>query len=907
MLKRLLLTIGLFAALVNVAAAQTVPLGPRFVLPFQTVVDATGVPIPGAQLFFYSAGTNTPLNTYSDPLLTVANPNPVQANGAGVFPTVFLSGNYKVVLTDGAVPPNQLWTANNVYSGVVTSASLDALCGVNNDSLVRLSGTWQCMAYSSQFTVGTTLGIKARTVAAGNTSYYVNGNSGGTAACGPTGALTCAAGNDSNDCLTPETACLTTQHLAGFSATIFLAHGSSSNYAFTCTGGPVIGQSVFGINGDNSATTAVTIVAPALAAAAAVKDGCTVSITSVAFADSASHNAAAFISAGTGGYGHVDANNLTFGALGIGTAMAVSYAGSITTGNLAVTGSENAFIDAANGGAVEIDGTVTGSAGITWGTAGVVIQQGGVVAGISPSTFSGFSGVSGPRCFISSLTSPDGYNPNVLYPGSTDCVVNITVGALGLQKGSGGSSTLDYGLSGQCVKSGGGSGVLNTWAPCAGSGVPQNNLNTQSGNYTVQTTDCGNTINATGAQKTITLPSVSGFASNCVLAVYNANSTRGQILSGFPGALAAAPSNILWPLDTITVQIVNGAWSLQSYPARHKITAAITLFVDNTNGNDANDCLATTTGACKTRQGAFNYINTWDGNEQAILVSVAAGTYTANLTQNGPFHGNPTVTLQGDLSTPSNILISTTSADALDMLNGASLTMGGFKIVTTTGGNGISVGNASFLNITGAMEYGSVVNSQLQAKTGSTITITADYTISGGANIHWQAIQGAQIISSGSRTITLTGTPAFGQSFASASTGGLVGVLSTTYSGSATGPSFVASTNGFVNNGSGSALPGSLSTSTILTHGYVGQPGTPSISSCGTSPSAATGTDLSGHVTEGTTATGCTITFSTGTTFNSCTVSLSTGAAVGVSTLGSTLVVTHASLSNNVLYWTCAN
>jgi hypothetical protein len=438
-------------------------------------------------------------------------------------------------------------------------------------------------------------------------------------------------------------------------------------------------------------------------------------------------------------------------------------------------------------------------------------------------------------------------------------------------------------------------------------GVPQNNLNTQSGNYTIQTTDCGDTINATGAQSTITLPSVSGFATNCVLAVYNASGTRGQIVSGFPGAVAAAPTNILWPLDTITVQIVNGAWSIQSYPGRHKLTGSTTLFVDNTNGNDANDCLAATTSACKTRQGAFNYINTWDGNEKAITVSVAAGTYAANLTQNGPFHGNPTVTLQGDLTTPSNVLISTTSADGLDMLNGAALTMGGFKIVTTTGGDGVNVSNASFLNITGAMEYGAIAGNQIVAKSGSTITITANYTISGGANIHWLALQGAQILSSGSRTITLSGTPAFATAFASASTGGLVGSGATTFSGSATGPSFVTSTNAFVNNNTGSALPGSLSTSTVATHAYVTAPGAPGISSCGGSPGAASGTDFAGNVTEGTTATGCTITFSTGSTFKACNVSLSTGAAVGISTLGATLVVVHASLSNNVLYWTCAN
>lgn len=85
----------------------------RFVLPYQTVIDDTGVPIPGAFLYFYVSGTSTPLNTYSDAALTVPNTNPVQANDAGVFPSIFLQPvNYKVVLTDSLGA--EIWTADPV-------------------------------------------------------------------------------------------------------------------------------------------------------------------------------------------------------------------------------------------------------------------------------------------------------------------------------------------------------------------------------------------------------------------------------------------------------------------------------------------------------------------------------------------------------------------------------------------------------------------------------------------------------------------------------------------------------------------------------------------------------------------------------------------------------------------------
>jgi hypothetical protein len=111
-LKKILIAVALLFAMANSVFAQTIALGPRFVLPYQTVIDGTGVPVPGAFLFFYSSGTNVKLNTYSDALLTTPNPNPVPANAAGQFPNIFLDGNYKVVLTDSLF--NQLWTADPV-------------------------------------------------------------------------------------------------------------------------------------------------------------------------------------------------------------------------------------------------------------------------------------------------------------------------------------------------------------------------------------------------------------------------------------------------------------------------------------------------------------------------------------------------------------------------------------------------------------------------------------------------------------------------------------------------------------------------------------------------------------------------------------------------------------------------
>ena len=43
----------------------------RFIAPFVQALSNVGVPLPGAKLYFYAAGTSTLQNTYSDAALTV--------------------------------------------------------------------------------------------------------------------------------------------------------------------------------------------------------------------------------------------------------------------------------------------------------------------------------------------------------------------------------------------------------------------------------------------------------------------------------------------------------------------------------------------------------------------------------------------------------------------------------------------------------------------------------------------------------------------------------------------------------------------------------------------------------------------------------------------------------------------
>jgi len=84
----------------------------RFVLPFADV--GSGITPPsGAQLFFFETGTSTPKDTFSDQKSTpTKNANPVDANSKGVFPNIFISGKYKVVLKNKN--GTQIWEADPI-------------------------------------------------------------------------------------------------------------------------------------------------------------------------------------------------------------------------------------------------------------------------------------------------------------------------------------------------------------------------------------------------------------------------------------------------------------------------------------------------------------------------------------------------------------------------------------------------------------------------------------------------------------------------------------------------------------------------------------------------------------------------------------------------------------------------
>jgi hypothetical protein len=108
----------------------------RFVMPTADVGKGL-TPSDGAKLTFFITGTSTPKDTFTTEAATVPNSNPVIADSNGVFPDIFITGTYKVKLTD----------KNDVQAGFGEADPVSETVGVgdsNND--LRYSPTFATVA-----------------------------------------------------------------------------------------------------------------------------------------------------------------------------------------------------------------------------------------------------------------------------------------------------------------------------------------------------------------------------------------------------------------------------------------------------------------------------------------------------------------------------------------------------------------------------------------------------------------------------------------------------------------------------------------------------------------------------------------------------------------------------------------
>ena len=94
----------------------------RAVNPVPQPADAAQDTLVEGKSYFFDSGTNNPLTTYADSLLTMANAHPVPHDAAGRLPNVFFEGSakWRLTATINGVPDQLIWERDPVGSEAVT-------------------------------------------------------------------------------------------------------------------------------------------------------------------------------------------------------------------------------------------------------------------------------------------------------------------------------------------------------------------------------------------------------------------------------------------------------------------------------------------------------------------------------------------------------------------------------------------------------------------------------------------------------------------------------------------------------------------------------------------------------------------------------------------------------------------
>lgn len=247
-----------------------------------------------------------------------------------------------------------------------------------------------------------------------------------------------------------------------------------------------------------------------------------------------------------------------------------------------------------------------------------------------------------------------------------------------------------------------------------------------------------------------------------------------------------------------------------AYPAHYRpregLTATRDFYVATTGNDTTGDGSSGSPWA--TINHAVQSVLAMDLNGFSPTINVADGTY-ARFSVSGPgvgFHSDVGGTSFGNLQ-----IIGNTSTPANCVIDGGGSGIGIYAWYTYVGISGFTVQNcAQGLYVDAAawvdfssMVFGACSDAHVSAARFGVASAASNYSIVDDANYHWRADGGAIYCSS--RTITLTGTPAFGANFAASLAGGRIIAASNTFSGAATGSRYYADTNGTIYTGGGGA------------------------------------------------------------------------------------------------------
>jgi hypothetical protein len=276
-----------------------------------------------------------------------------------------------------------------------------------------------------------------------------------------------------------------------------------------------------------------------------------------------------------------------------------------------------------------------------------------------------------------------------------------------------------------------------TWATPAGSaaGAWTNTRLAKTAAYTVLSGDAGSTIALGGtAFYALTFGAASGYTATFAVCVVNEDTTRGKTIS-----INGMSDFILYPLQTLFVFNQNNVWKVMGHE-RYRPTGSVSVYVDPTLGNDANDGLVPGTG------GAVATINRarviiWHEMDHPTLpvIYVASGatvTESVSFTQDGQPTGASTIYIRGNGGAftwkPASGFCIQLGDQSIAIIQNIT-----FDGTGTTGNIAISGHQTGIIDINSGVTFGSFPSGyHMFVDSDFKININASYAISGGAAYH---------------------------------------------------------------------------------------------------------------------------------------------------------------------------
>jgi hypothetical protein len=256
-------------------------------------------------------------------------------------------------------------------------------------------------------------------------------------------------------------------------------------------------------------------------------------------------------------------------------------------------------------------------------------------------------------------------------------------------------------------------------------------------------------------------------------------------------------------------------FQLASAFGRVALARNVDLYVNGGVGNDANDGTANISGkAVATLQKAMDIAFSYPPSQYAITIHIADGTYAPFAT---PSYGGPNIIVDGNSSTPANVLISTSAAMHCVAVSGPNtLTCKNLTVANSNAGGfcGFVASNGATLSTqntrSNIISSGSVFEAY---GAGANLNVNGNHFFNGGApNWFWGMLGGLVSIATG---ITLNAASGIGTTVtANASMGGKIslGPPNASFGGSAltVGSRYSVTSNGVINvNGGGAnVFPG---------------------------------------------------------------------------------------------------